>query len=445
MDASGQRIRGAGAIGRRNFVAGSTVAAALGAWSNPAEAAATLAFWQFYAPGGPVKAQADWFLNLVRDWNAKHDPKLTLQYVPTDQYMNGSKLQTSFASGQGPDIFLISPGDFLRYCNAGVLFDLTSYIDPAVRKDFPASVMAPRVVNGKILAIPMEVEPLAIYYSLDAFEKAGLGPNDVPKTWDALREVGRKLTTANRYGILFDTTPGYYQNFTWYPFLWQGHGEIVGPDGKSRFDSDAAVKALGFWRDLVKSGAAPRKTLGGGAWDIVPNLASGFCAMQNCGSWGISALRSNAPKFRYGVFPLPTPPGGAAVTVGGGWAFAVNARAKNPEAAARFCSWALASPDPSSIRHVVDWCTVAKSDMPPRTSAFEAGAAAYNTEPLKTFRTEIYPTTRAEPRVPPPVYKAISDAIQACQLGGQDPAAQARQASRTIDDFLATYDGASII
>ena len=83
--------------------------------------------------------------------------------------------------------------------------------------------------------------------------------------------------------------------------------------------------------------------------------------------------------------------------------------------------------------------------MPPRTSAFEAGAAAYNTEPLKTFRTEIYPTTRAEPRVPPPVYKAISDAIQACQLGGQDPAAQARQASRTIDDFLATYDGASII
>ena len=306
-------------------------------------------------------------------------------------------------------------------------------------------MLAPRVVNGKILAIPMEVEPLAIYYSLDAFDKAGLGPNDVPKTWEALEEIGRKLTTANRYGILFDTTPGYYQNFTWYPFLWQGHGEIVGSDNKSRFNSPAATAALGFWRDLVKSGAAPRKTLGGGAWDIVPNLASGFCAMQNCGSWGISALRSNAPNFRYGVFPLPIPPGGMPRTVGGGWAFAVNARGKNPEAAARFCVWALASPDPASIRHVVDWCTVAKSDMPPRTSAFAAGAAAYDVQPLKMFRTEIYPTTRAEPRVPPPVYKAISDAIQACQLGGQDPAAQAKQASETIDELLATYDGASII
>ncbi len=35
------------------------------------------------------------------------------------------------------------------------------------------------------------------------------------------------------------------------------------------------------------------------------------------------------------------------------------------------------------------------------------------------FTDEIYPGARAEPRMPPPVYKAISDAIQACQLNGQ--------------------------
>ena len=42
-------------------------------------------------------------------------------------YINGTKLPTAFASGQGPDIFLISPGDFLRYYNGGVLLDLTPY------------------------------------------------------------------------------------------------------------------------------------------------------------------------------------------------------------------------------------------------------------------------------------------------------------------------------
>ena len=44
---------------------------------------------------------------------------------------------------------------------------------------------------------------------------------------------------------------------------------------------------------------------------------------------------------------------------------------------------------------------------------------------MGVFSRDIYPGTRAEPRVPPEVYKIISDAIQAAQLGGQDPAAAA--------------------
>ncbi len=408
-----------------------------------AKASGPLQFWQFYAPGGPVAAQAAWFEDLVRDWNAANDPKITLQYVPTDQYMNGSKLLTSFASGSGPDLFLISAGDFLRYYNGGVLLDLSGFIDQASQKDFPPSVTAPRVVDGKLFAVPMEVEPLAMYYSVDAFDKAKLNENDVPKTWDELLETAKKLTSSKRYGVLFETTPGYYQNFTWYPFMWQGGGNIVGPNGKSSFDTPGAAAGLKFWRDSVAAGVAPRKTLGGGAWDIVPNLASGFCAIQNCGSWGISALRSGAKDFRYGVFRLPVPPGGHYTTIGGGWAFAANSRGRDPESAGRFCAWALASAKPESLKHVVDWCTVAKSDMPPRLSAF--GVEAYEQGLLKVFKDQIYPGTRAEPRVPPPVYKAISDAIQACQLNGQDPGTQARQASEQIDDFLSTYTGASIV
>ena len=75
----------------------------------------TLSFWQFYAPDGTVKSQVDWFVKMVEDYNASQDPKVQLEYVVNTEYMNGTKLATSFASGQGPDIFLISPGDFLRY------------------------------------------------------------------------------------------------------------------------------------------------------------------------------------------------------------------------------------------------------------------------------------------------------------------------------------------
>src|SRR5690606_25858533 len=142
----------------------------------------------------------------------------------------------------------------------------------------------------------------------------------VPKTWEELLDVAQKLTTPERYGIVFETKPGYYQNFTWYPFMWQGGGEIQSEDGRSAFDSPATVQALKFWQDAINLGVAPRQVLGYGANDATANLGSGYCAMQNVGIWAISQLTNNAPDMPFGVFPLPTPPGGKYVTVGGGWA-----------------------------------------------------------------------------------------------------------------------------
>jgi multiple sugar transport system substrate-binding protein len=226
--------------------------------------------------------------------------------------------------------------------------------------------------------------------------------------------------------------------------MWQGGGEFQTADGKSAFNSPAVVAALKLWQDAVNSGAAPRQVNAGG-WDVVANLGAGYCAMQNVGIWGISAMDNNAPDVPYGIFKLPIPTGGKYVTVGGGWAFVANAKGKNPTGAGEFIAWALASMAPDSIQRVVDWCTVAKSDMPPRNSALERGAAAFNQGKLGIFSNEIHPGTRAEPRVPPEVYKIISDAIQATQLGGADPQATATAASQQLDAFLATYTGAPMM
>lgn len=406
---------------------------------------APLKFWQFYAPGGQVATQVAWFEKTIADWNDSHDQKVELEYIPNSEYINGTKLATAFASGAGPDIFIISPGDFLRYYNGGVLHDLTPHIEDAAKADFPESVIANRMVDGSIYGIPMEVEPMAMYYSVKAFEEAGLNENDVPKTWEELLELAQRLTTPERYGVLFETNPGYYQNFTWYPFLWQGGGEFQAEGGKSAFDSPATVQALKFWQDAINLGCAPRQVLGYGANDATANLGSGYCAMQNVGIWAISQITNNAPDVPFGVFPLPTPPGGKYVTVGGGWAFVANAKGKSPDAAAEFCAWALASMDQGSIERVVNWCTVAKSDMPPRNSALEAGKEVFNQGVMGVFSKDIHPGTRAEPRVPPQVYKIISDAIQQTQLGGADPQATATAASQQLDAFLASYDGAPLL
>jgi multiple sugar transport system substrate-binding protein len=64
---------------------------------------------------------------------------------------------------------------------------------------------------------------------------------------------------------------------------------------------------------------------------------------------------------------------------------------------------------------------------------------------MKTFKDDVFPGARGEPRYPAEVYKAISDAIQACMLKGANPAQQAATAAQTIDTFLSSYSGASIL
>ncbi|QBD83563.1 sugar ABC transporter substrate-binding protein [Ktedonosporobacter rubrisoli] len=407
----------------------------------------SLSFWQFYAPGGSVALQSQWFVDMVAAWNKANKTQVKLQFIPNSDYVNGSKLQTAFASGQGPDIFIISPGDFLRYYNGGVLQDLTPHIEKAAQADLYPDVMTTRIVDGKIYAIPMEVEPMAIYYSVAAFEKAGLSEKDIPTSWEQLLDIAAKLKTNKQYGIGFETTPGYYQNFTWYPFMWQGGADAVDKQTKkSGFNSPGAIQALKFWQDAVKKGVAPRTLQGSGGNDVVANLSSGYCAMLNVGIWGAAALKANAPDFKYGVFKLPTPPGGKYTTVAGGWAFAANAKGKNPEEAAKFCAWALASMKQDSIQRGVDWIIKAKSDMGPRKSVMDAASqqGGFKDGAMKTFQEEVFPGARGEPRYPPEIYKAISDAIQATMLNGADPAQQAATAAKTIDSFLASYSGGSI-
>jgi len=157
------------------------------------------------------------------------------------------------------------------------------------------------------------------------------------------------------------------------------------------------VQALKLSQDAVKSGAAPRQIMRAGGHDTIPNLASGYVA---------------------------------------------NAKGRNLDAAGEFCAWALASMDKGSIQRVADWCTKGKSDMPLHDSALMTAPEAFSTGMIGTFAKEIHPGTRAEPCVPPEVYKIISDAIQQTQLGDADPQAAATAASQQLDAFLASYSGA---
>ncbi|TDD99985.1 ABC transporter substrate-binding protein [Jiangella asiatica] len=405
-----------------------------------------LQFWNFYAPAPnedpATMARAAWMQDTVDLWNAENDQQIELVYAPV---LGSEKLATAFSAGEGPDIFLISPGDIARYLNGDVLAELTPHMTQEAVDDFFADNLATRMIGDRVYALPMEIEPLALFYSRPAFEQAGLSEGDLPATWEDLLSVSDRLVAAGQGGLVFPTAQDYYQNFVWYPWMWQGGGEVVVDSGaRSAFDSAGAVDALRLWKDGVDLGLTPRVPPASN--DIVISFSEGYASIWQSGIWSIQDFERKAPDFDYGVIPLPVPDGGESATVLGGWAFAANALGSNPDEAARFCAWALGSMDDDGIARVANWCIDSKRDISPRRSSLEYGSQAggYDSEHMRMFRDEIFPTGRGEPRYPPVIYKAVSDAIQSCQLAGGDPEDQAATAAQAIDAYLTTYEGVDL-
>lgn len=440
-------------LGRRQLLAGAAAlgAAGLGLGLTGCSGSGRpelLQFWNLYAPqeqGDPeIVEQSKWFQSAIDHWNANHPEQVVPVFVP--DYVNpmNPRIATAFAAENGPDIFLISPGEFLRYYNGGVLVDLKPYLTQEAFDDFYPEALATRIVGEGIYALPTDVDPLSIYYDVAAFEEASLSEGDLPATWDQMLDVAERLTTPRRSGLVLETAPGYYQNFTFYPWVWQGGGEVVDPiTQKPRIASDAAVAALELFAASIARGVAPRTLPAGG--EIVTAFTQGLAAMWQRGPWSISEFQLRAPDHRYGVFPLPLPPGGRQITVAGGWAWAVNNRGRNPDAAARFVVESIGSMSAESIARGADWNYRAKSNLPARRSVSAASEQLPSyADPARAAVRELLPASRGEPRYPPVLYKALSNTIQSVQLAGRDARVQAQVAQDAIESFLRTYEGGTL-
>jgi multiple sugar transport system substrate-binding protein len=320
---------------------------------------------------------------------------------------------------------------FLQYAKPGITAELTDLFTPDVRADFSPAAIEAVTVENRIHAVPIEQEPVALFYNKDLLAKANL---EVPKTWDELLSACEKLKAANIIPIVIETNPAVYQNFTWYPFLWQTGANVLSDDfTKAIFDSPGAAKALDPWRTLIQKGYAPRT----GAADTTAAInstafSSGQAAMQVIGVWAVTEMTKNFPNINFGIGPLPTPDGSNPITVYGGWTQMVNAKSKSIETAKEFTSWMWIK----GTERPVEWTTKAKSNFSPRKSVIAAAGSAYNEEHLKVFRDDVLPTAKAEPRFPTEVVKIVGDALQSAMFRNTAGEKAAAAAQKRLEAYL---------
>ncbi|HET6467565.1 MAG TPA: sn-glycerol-3-phosphate ABC transporter substrate-binding protein UgpB, partial [Geminicoccaceae bacterium] len=160
--------------------------------------------------------------------------------------------------------------------------------------------------DGRMLSLPFNSSTPVLYVNRDAFEQAGLDPDDPPETWPEVERAARAIIEAGAKPCGFTSAwPSWVQleNFSaWHnvPFATNENG-FAGLDTELVFNQGPAVEHvanLGEWqKDKVFDYGGRRNTANA-------KFTSGECAMLTESSAGYAGIRDTA-EFEFGVATLP--------------------------------------------------------------------------------------------------------------------------------------------
>lgn len=390
--------------------------------SVPAEPV-VIKFWSFHGGG-----EKDFLVAAVDQFNSTHtDAQVELTFVNQSDYIT-TLIPTAYANGEAPDVLYVEPSTFTKYAEKGMLADLTPFYSDALKADMQPAALEAASYQGKVFALPFEMETLGLYYNADMLNAAGITP---PQTWDELYAAAKVLTTDEVYGLVLPVEKSGYTLFNWWPFMWMNGADILSSDRSACvINTPEMVTALDFWGSFFKEGLAP-SSLQIGPWDI-GNVGTGLGAMQVGGTYMINSTETTYGGVNIDVVPLPAPSGKSSVTVAGGQKLAINSQSQHIDKAAEFIFWMFG--DTEDITLASKWATEAKFAYPARFSIVDANKSVYELGLRKNF-TDFYNTAVPEPSFSAEITDLVGDMLQSVMFGGvsgADAAAAAQTACEAV-------------
>lgn len=254
--------------------------------------AATLTVWTHFGT-----SELQWLKDQAAAYAKASGNKVDIVSVPFDNIPD--KLIQSAPKGQGPDIIVTLPQDRLgQLAAAGVIEPMDKYVTS--RSDYDKTALSAMTYQGKLFAIPMFAEAVAVVYNKKLVPKA-------PTSWAEFLKTAQALQTGGNYGFLADLGNAYMNYgivsaYGGYVFK-NNNGTLNVKDvGLSNAGAD---KASAFLNDLrYKYNLVPEGVSGDAASSA---FTQGRLGMFLTGPWSMGDIKKAG--INYGIIPFPTPPG----------------------------------------------------------------------------------------------------------------------------------------
>lgn len=268
------------------------------------------------------------YADVIERFNKDYEGKYHVTPITTNLEEYYTKLNALVASGDTPDVFIVSPGPNLTdYVEPGVAAPLDSYLADGWKDTFTSdAVFSQMTYDGQIYAVPLNIAAACAFYNTEMFEAAGA---EVPKTWDEMIAACDKLQAAGYTPITISAgtawclsmVAGYLCEMEDVDLAALADGSASWTDGKL---ASAAEK-------LVQLSQYFQKTAAGDTNDVATaNFYNEEAAILIQGSWAIAQINGSNPDFesKCGVFQFP----GVERVIAKSDSLAMSSSTKNPEA-----------------------------------------------------------------------------------------------------------------
>ena len=373
------------------------------------------------SPNNADPAIAKGYQTLFIDFIKKYpDWKLQMQFMSTDIGTEQAKMLEQAKAGNAPDCAAVDSFVLSQFMVNHVLADFTPYFS----KDEVADLF-PFIRNG---ITDKDQTIRAWWWDTDLrvlYRNKSIVP-DAPQTWDDLKKAGIASVKEGMEGILFNAGRYEGSTFDWLANYWALGGKLVDDSGKPVFgegeNKQKFLKALTYYKDLVDSGAAPKRvTTIANYDDLNAAAAAGTTALFIGGNWQLAQLKATLDEDEFANWtfsPIPGPTVDQRSTGTGGWTIASFSKDKDKiEMCANLARDVYMGP-----------ANALQQQLPTRKSLFDK-YQVFATDANKTFAQAL---ANGQARPGAPIYPEISNQIQIMMgdvLSGTKPPEQALDAA----------------
>jgi ABC-type glycerol-3-phosphate transport system substrate-binding protein len=284
----------------------------------------------------------------VAEFKAAH-PDIDIE--PHEGFMDPKTFSAKLAGGQLEDVYYVyftDPAQIIARHQATDITEAAKTV-PHVNDIQPQLLDNFRDSNGKLYGLPTANYSMGLVYSKPLFQKAGLDPENPPKTWDEVRAAAKKIAALGNgtvgYADFSKNNQGGWHLTSW---LYSLGGQIARKDGdtwKADFNNDKGRAALNYlhqmrWED---NSMGSKQLLE--ASDVQRMMGAGQLGMYMAAPDNVPVLvkQFNGKYEDYGLAGLPEGKG----TLLGGEGYMINPKA-SPEkvkAGLAWIQWKYLNPD----------------------------------------------------------------------------------------------------